>query len=55
MQYLKNNFSSLSYKQKIEIRNAGRLKPEHNLTQTTKCKSRDYNRKFKKEMFEKND
>lgn len=50
MDYLRNNFSSLSLEQKIEVKNAGRPKPEINLTQTTKGKSRDFIRKFKNEI-----
>ncbi|CAH1998384.1 unnamed protein product [Acanthoscelides obtectus] len=54
VEYLKHNFSSLSLEQKIEIKNAGRPTPEINLTQTTKGKSRDFIRKFKMEIYEKN-
>lgn len=53
MDYLRNNFSSLSLEQKIEVKNAGTPKPEINLTQTTKGKSRDFIRKFKNEIYEK--
>lgn len=55
VQYLKDNFNSFSYEQKIKVKNVGRPKPELNLTQTTKGKSRDFTRKFKNDMYEKND
>lgn len=42
VQYLKDNFNSFSYEQKIQVKNVGRPKPELNLTQTTKGKSRDF-------------
>ncbi|CAH1967268.1 unnamed protein product [Acanthoscelides obtectus] len=54
VEYLKHNFSSLSLEQKIEVKNAGRPTPEINLTQTTKGKSRYFIRKFKMEIYEKN-
>lgn len=48
-------FSSLSLEEKIAIRDSGRPKPELNLVQTTKCKSRDFKRTFKSEIYDKND
>lgn len=55
VEYLKNNFNRLTFEQKIEIKNSGRPKPDLILTQTTKGKNRDFNRTFKKDIYEKND
>jgi len=55
VEFLKINFSSLSLEQKIQIKNSGRPKPDLNLTQTTKGKSRDYIRTFKTDMYNKNE
>lgn len=55
VEYLKEHFNSLSYDEKIEVKHAGKPKPEINLTQTTKGKTGDFNRKFKTEIYEKND
>lgn len=47
------NFSRLSLEEKIKIRDAGRPTPDINLVQITKCKTREFKRSFKNDIYAK--
>lgn len=54
-QILQCNFSSISLEKKMEIKNTGRPTPDLNIKQITKCKTRDYVRQFKNDIYKKHD
>ncbi|KAE9529173.1 hypothetical protein AGLY_011969 [Aphis glycines] len=54
-QILQCNFSTISLEKKMEMKNKGRPTPNLNIKQITKCKTRDYVRQFKNDIYKTHD